>query len=177
MARKAPKDWANAVPKEKAMWAKENHKMVFLRPSQLSDRKPAAQLIRNTCETQSDSSRNLLFPSLEHSQTSWSLMVLNKKYTYPCHVWACNYWYLRGIFANQVPLRDHSRSERVFGKVPFLTPNWPSPFLNKAWIVLNSLKMNKIKTMSLWYSSPKHHQLFITLRCLKRDPGLSFGTF
>ena len=54
MARKAPKDWANAVPKEKAMWAKENHKMVFLRPSQLSDRKPAAQLIRNTCETHRD---------------------------------------------------------------------------------------------------------------------------
>ena len=54
MARKAPKDWANAVPKEKAMWAKENHKIVFLRPSQLSDRKPAAQLIRNTCETHRD---------------------------------------------------------------------------------------------------------------------------
>ena len=148
MARKAPKDWANAVPKEKAMWAKENHKMVFLRPSQLSDRKPAAQLIRNTCETHSDSFRNLLFPSLEHFSNFMKPDGLNKN-TYPCHVWACNYWYLRGIFANQVPLRDHSRGERVFGKVPFLTPNWPSPFLNKAWIVLNSLKMNKTNYVSV----------------------------
>ena len=135
-------------------------------------------MVLNAKTTVQGSFRNLLFPSLEYfSLTSWSLMVWTKKNTYPCHVWACNYWYLRGIFANQVPLRDHSRGERVFGKVPFLTPNWPSPFLNKAWIVLNSLKMNKIKTMSLWYSSPKHHQLFITLRCLKRDPGLSFETF